>query len=263
MISILLCAAVLAQEEIPFPVFEKDPWGPFGTGSTVTRQTTTAQAKTEETWTLKSVGKDSKIFTVSKMGQAEQEETVKFVSFTEGLVAPDSGHKLSGKSNRMYTIGGKGVKALLREFTPTRFALNNYRVATADEAPGRLGRDRREGRRRRTAQRRHLHDEVLRAGQGRHADDRLREDRPHRDRNEKEEAEDRRDLLDFRKGPRLPRPRPPQGHARQADDGDGDRRAEVRGEEAVAAANSGPPHTLKNAGPGGRWRDGDAKRSNL
>src|ERR1043166_4481984 len=136
MISILLCAAVLAQEEIPFPVFEKDPWGPFGTGSTVTRQTTTAQAKTEETWTLKSVGKDSKIFTVSKMGQAEQEETVKFVSFTEGLVAPDSGHKLSGKSNRMYTIGGKGVKALLREFTPTRFALNNYRVATADEAPG-------------------------------------------------------------------------------------------------------------------------------
>ena len=137
MISMLL-AAMLAvqQEEHPFPVFDRDPWGGFGAGSSVTRLTTTGKLRSEETITVKAVDKDSKTLTVSRPGKDDQEGALKFIAFTDGLVAPGSGFQQGGKSNKQVAIGEKRVKALVREFVPTQLALTTWRVTTTSEMPG-------------------------------------------------------------------------------------------------------------------------------
>jgi hypothetical protein len=135
MITLFWVALVLApQEEFPFPVFERDPWGGFGAGSSVVRLTVVGKIRTEETITLKAVDKDSKTITVSKPGADDQEETVKFIPFSDTLIA--RGLKQSGKSGKQVSIGDRKVKALIREFIPDAIALDITRLTSADEMPG-------------------------------------------------------------------------------------------------------------------------------
>lgn len=138
MSAILLAAALFAFQEdpLPFPVFERDPWGLCGPGSSVTRVSLVNKVRSEETLTLKAVDKDSRTFTVSRPGKADEEGAVKFVPFTDSLLSPESGYKQSGRSNRQVAIGDRRVKALVREFTPSALALNVWRITTADEMPG-------------------------------------------------------------------------------------------------------------------------------
>lgn len=136
--SAVLCTLILlaAQEEVPFPLYEHDPWGGFGAGSSVVRLTVLGKIRTEETITIKAVDKDSKTLSVSKPGSADQEGMVKFTPFSETLTAPGRGLKQSGKSNKQVSIGERKVKALVREFVPDRIALDMYRLTTVDEMPG-------------------------------------------------------------------------------------------------------------------------------
>ncbi|HLF93297.1 MAG TPA: hypothetical protein VJB14_07540 [Planctomycetota bacterium] len=136
--TILLALALFAaqDEPLPFPVFERDPWGLAGPGSSITRLGVTAKVRSEETITLKAVDKDSRTFTVSRPGKDDEEGAIKFVPFAESLISPEGGYKLSGKSNRQVAIGNRRVKALVREITPNGLALNVWRITTADEMPG-------------------------------------------------------------------------------------------------------------------------------
>jgi len=137
MTALLWMALFLApQEELPFPVFEHDPWAGFGAGSSVTRLTVVGKIRSEATITIKAVDKDSATLTVSKPGADDQEGAVKFVAFSDALVAPGKGLKQSGKSNKQISIGDRKTKALVREFIPDRLALDLYRLTTADEMPG-------------------------------------------------------------------------------------------------------------------------------
>ena len=137
MISLLLAALLTPQqEEFPFPVFDRDPWGGFGAGSSVTRLTTTGKLRSEETITVKAVDKDSKILTVSRPGKDDEEGAVQFTAFTESLTAPGGGFKLTGKSNKQVSLGEKRVTGVVREFTPGQLSLGSCRVTTTDEMPG-------------------------------------------------------------------------------------------------------------------------------
>ncbi|HXX92119.1 MAG TPA: hypothetical protein VEN81_00705, partial [Planctomycetota bacterium] len=60
MILVLLAAFLAQQDELPFPVYERDPWGGLGAGSFVTRLSVVGKVRSEETLTLKAVDKDSK-----------------------------------------------------------------------------------------------------------------------------------------------------------------------------------------------------------
>jgi hypothetical protein len=136
MILVLLAALLSPQDELPFPVFEHDPWGGLGAGSSVIRLTVVNKVRTEETITLKTVDKGSKTLVVTRAGKDDEEVAVKFVAFTDGLVAPGSGFQQGGKSAKQVTIGDKRVKALVREFTPTQLSLNLWRVTTTADMPG-------------------------------------------------------------------------------------------------------------------------------
>jgi hypothetical protein len=135
--TILWAAMLLApQEEFPFPVYEHDPWGGFGAGSSVTRLTVTGKIRSEETITVKAVDKDSETLTVTRPGKDDEEGAVKFVAFTDSLVAAGSGFQAGGKSNKQVAIGDKRVKALVREFVPTQLALKVWRITSTSEMPG-------------------------------------------------------------------------------------------------------------------------------
>jgi hypothetical protein len=136
MIIVLLAALLAQQDELPFPVFEHDPWGGFGAGSSVIRLTVVAKIRTEETLTLQAADKGSKTILIARPGKDDEEATVKFVAFTDGLVAPGSGYQQGGKSNKQVAIGDKRVKALVREFMPTQLSLNLWRVTTTADMPG-------------------------------------------------------------------------------------------------------------------------------
>lgn len=136
MITILLAALLAQQDELPFPVFEHDPWGGFGAGSAVTRLTVVGKLRSEETITLKALDKGSKTLLVARAGEDDKEESVKFVAFTDGLVAPGRGYQQGGKSNKQVALGDKRVKALVREFTPTQLALDLWRITTTADMPG-------------------------------------------------------------------------------------------------------------------------------
>ena len=135
--AILWTVMLLApQEELPFPVFERDPWGGFGAGSSVSRLTVTGKLRSEETITVKTVDKDSRTLSVSRPGKDDEEGAVKFTPFTESLVSPAGGCKLTGKSNKQVSLGDRRVTGLVREFTPATLALTLWRITTADEMPG-------------------------------------------------------------------------------------------------------------------------------
>lgn len=138
MSAMLLAAALFSVQEdpLPFPVFERDPWGLCGAGSSVTRLSIANKVRSEETMTLKAVDKDSRTFTLSRPGKDDEEGAIKFVPFTDSLLSPEGGYKQSGRSNRQVAIGDRRVKALVREFTPGALALNVWRITTADEMPG-------------------------------------------------------------------------------------------------------------------------------
>jgi len=136
--TLLLALALFAAQDDPppFPLFERDPWGLCGAGSTVIRVTTVNKVRTEETITLKSVEKDSKTFTVIKTGKDDEEGAVKFIPFSDTLTSPEGGYKVSGRSTKQVAVGEKRVKAQVREITPTQLALSIWRLTTADEMPG-------------------------------------------------------------------------------------------------------------------------------
>jgi hypothetical protein len=119
------------------PLYEKDPWGAFGVGSTVTRVILANRMKIEETVEVVKGDKGQKTLKVSRTGEADRESLHKFTPFSEKLLEGGE-YQVSGKSNKMVPFGPKSVRALVREITPTRLALSVWRIFTAEEVPGGL-----------------------------------------------------------------------------------------------------------------------------
>jgi hypothetical protein len=138
MIPLILALAACAAQDLEYPLLEKDPWAGFVPGSFVVRETNLENRfRSETTITLRSIEVNSKTFAVLAQGQ-EEEVSQTFTPFSATLLAPDTGNRLSGKSNRIVALGGAKVKASVREIGPADDAsgTNIWRLVTADEFPG-------------------------------------------------------------------------------------------------------------------------------
>jgi len=130
MMNALAVLACLAADDVPFPVFERDPWTGFAADATVTRTTTSRKETSEETVTVKVVDREGVTLQVGAV-----DLPWRFTSFSRMLV---DGAKLkaTGRSNKLVSIGTRRVKALVREFAPEGGFGPHVRVVTADEFPG-------------------------------------------------------------------------------------------------------------------------------